>query len=58
MTVTFSCRHPWHNAPKEVGVNTGAIELSLYPEWAEPLEWYRGVGQDARTPSRLPSGEA
>ena len=45
MTVTFSCRHPWHNAPKEMEVNTGAIELSLYPDWAEPLEWYRGVAK-------------
>ena len=45
ITVTFSCRHPWHNAPKEIEVNTGAIELSLYPNWAEPLEWHRGVAK-------------
>lgn len=44
-TVTFACRHPWHNAPKEIDVTSKSIRLELYPEWAEPLEWYRGVAK-------------
>jgi len=44
-TVTFACRHPWHNAPKEVNITTKSMRLDIYPQWAEPLEWYRGVAK-------------
>ena len=44
-SVTFMCRRPWHQAPKEVSVADGRIDLCLYPAWAEPLEFYRGVAK-------------
>ena len=44
-TVSFWCRRIWANAPKEVTLTAEGIELHLYPEWAEPLEWHRGVAK-------------
>ena len=44
-SVTFMCRRPWHQAPKEMSVANGRVALSLYPAWAEPLELYRGVAK-------------
>lgn len=45
LTVTLMCRRPWHQAPKEVTLTGTSMDLSLYPDWAEPLEWYRGVAK-------------
>jgi len=44
-TVSFWCRRFWHNAPKEASLTPEEITLHLYPGWAEPLEWYRGVAK-------------
>ena len=44
-TVSFWCRRTWHNAPKEAALTRDGIDLHLYPAWAEPLEWYRGVAK-------------
>lgn len=41
----LACRRPWHNAPKEMTVTSDAIRLALYPDWAEPLKWFRGVAK-------------
>ncbi len=45
VTLTMACRHPWHNAPKQTTVTDESIELALYPKWAGPLQWYRGVAK-------------
>jgi len=45
ITASFWCRRFWHSAPKEVELTTAGIDLYLYPAWAGPLEWYRGVAR-------------
>lgn len=44
-TVSFWCRRFWHNAPKEIRLSHEGVDLHLYPAWAGPLEWYRGVAK-------------
>jgi|APSaa5957512622_1039677.scaffolds.fasta_scaffold02428_3 hypothetical protein len=44
-TVSFWCRRFWHNAPKEITITPDGIDLHLYPQWADPLEWHRGVAK-------------
>ena len=44
-TVSFWCRRFWHNAPKQIDLTPEGVDLHLYPAWAGPLEWYRGVAK-------------
>ena len=44
-SVTLMCHRFWYQAPKEVALTDSRMELALYPHWAEPLEWYRGVAK-------------
>lgn len=44
-TVSLQCRRFWHQAPKEMAMTPKRAELSLYADWAEPLEFYRGMSK-------------
>lgn len=44
-TVSLQCRRFWHLAPKEIALTPRRVELALYPGWAPPLPWPRGVAR-------------
>ncbi|MDA0336391.1 MAG: hypothetical protein O2782_14605 [bacterium] len=44
-TVSLQCRRFWHQAPKEMALTPRRAQLSLYADWAEPLEFFRGVAK-------------
>jgi hypothetical protein len=44
-TVSLQCRRFCHQAPKEMAMTPMRAELSLYANWAEPLEFHRGVAK-------------